>query len=131
MIIADIRTGDARDSTGRTWIANLKLYGIHCTGQRSSEMKPILGMKRRLLLPGALAINKHNCPNLIKCFQNWSYPIDKTTGTPIPGRGPTHKFSDSMKAIAYLDDYLNDHKKTERTNEFQDWDFEVIPSRLK
>ena len=125
-IVGDYRSGNQRDATGGTWIKYLMQHGIHVTGKYNTEEAPIMEVKRKLLIPGALAINRKACPGLIQAFQNWAYKVDKKTGLPVPGGKPKHdQFSHVMKATCYLIDYLvSESKKTDDID--RDWDFQVL-----
>ena len=125
-LVGDFRSGNQRDATGMTWVKYLQRHGIKITGKYNTEQAPIMEVKRRLSVPGALAINKKGCPQLIQSFQNWSYPVDRKTGLVVPGSKPKHdQFSHSMKAVCYLIDYVFTEKR-EQSEKRDDWDFQVF-----
>ena len=124
--IGDMRTGKQRDSMGRTWIKYLaaaikvpeysEKLGVSITsdekpvvvtGRYNSEMEPIHRFREILSTPGAVAFSRHGVPHFIQAMQNWAFPIDKNTRTPIPGSSPEHsQWSHACKAGCYLIDYL-------------------------
>jgi len=123
--IGDFRTANQRDSTGNTWKNYLAHHGIPLVGKYSSEEKTLLGMKSILSIPGALALNRKNCPNTIKGFQNWSFPLDKD-GYVVHSSSPKHdRWSHNMKAMLYLIDYMQDPPSGSRRS-IDKWDFKVI-----
>ena len=82
-------------------------------------------MKSILSIPGALALNRKNCPNTIKGFQNWSFPLDKD-GYVVHSSSPKHdRWSHNMKAMLYLIDYMQDPPSGSRRS-IDKWDFKVI-----
>ena len=128
-IVGDFRSGNQRDPKGGTWIKYLRQHGLYVVGKYNTEEAPIIEVTRKLETPGALAINKEACPNLVQAFQNWSYKVDKHTGKPIPGGKPKHdQYSHSMKAVCYLIDWIVSEDKKEDVAP-SDWDFQVINTR--
>lgn len=128
-IVGDYRTGNQRDATGKTWIRYMRSHGIHVEGKYNTEAAPIIVTQKLLRTPGALAVNKVGCPNLIKSFQNWSYPVDKDTGLVDRNASPKHnQFSHSMKAVCYLNDFLYGTARKAKSDLWDDeWDYRVMP----
>ena len=130
-IVGDNRTGKQRSPTGITWTQAFYRHGLSFVGKSNSEIAPIVEVQRLLAKPGAFAINRHACPHLIKSFQNWSYPMEKGTGLILDQAKPLHnRWSHSMKAMAYLVDYLYGQTlglKDPNQNEY--WDFRVLNHR--
>lgn len=127
--VGDFRSGNQRDSTGKTWIYYLGQHGIDVKGKYNTEQAPIMEVKKLLRTPGAFAINPHKCPNLVKAFQNWAYPVDRLTRLVKTGSKPNHdNWSHSMKATCYLVDYLMDKEKTQERKKLArpDWNYKVI-----
>jgi hypothetical protein len=109
LTVADMYMGNQRDSAGTTWFKNLKAAGVDVKGKRSPEDTTLMKMSQKLASPAEFVVNSRQCPNLVKAFQGWSYPVDRETGKPIPGAKPKHdEFSHQMKAILYLVDYMFD-----------------------
>lgn len=125
--IVDLRTGDQKESSGKSWIKNLydpdvlthkslhfgKILEIGppiaTTGKRNWEQPTIDQVNTALSLPGVIAINAAGCPHLIMSMQAWAYPVDKDTQEKIPGAKPNHDdWSHSCKALAYGIDWLKD-----------------------
>jgi hypothetical protein len=129
-IIGDYRSGNQRDATGKTWVKYLQQHGLKVEGKYNTEEAPILEVKRLLVTPGALAVHSINCPNLVKSFQNWGYPIDKSSGLVLHNAKPNHdQFSHSMKAVCYLVDYVFSETREKAYTHDSDWDFGVLSSR--
>jgi hypothetical protein len=123
-IIGDQRTGNQRDSRGKTWISNFALFGVRINGIYNSADAPILEVQRRLLIEGGVAVNKKNCPFIAEAFQNWSYPTDQD-GRVIQGAKPKHdKYSHMMKGICYMIDWIYGNKKKKKGNEIKEEEWE-------
>ena len=145
-LVGDYRSGQQRTPTGETWISLLRDRGFHIVGARNSEFATIMQVK--LLLSGGikkynekvpmLAINR-NLSLLIKAFQNWSFPTEKaddgTTRIKTDLRGkkfPANhdEWSHSMKAVAYLIDWIYGKKRGETTNRGP-WDYPAVKLNIR
>ena len=65
---------------------------------------------------------------VIEAFQSWAWDIDPVTGFPMNRKDPKHLYSDSMKAFAYLVDWLyyRASKKGDSYADSADWDFRIM-----
>lgn len=123
--VGDFRSGNQRTPTLQTWITYLGQLGIHIQGRYNNEMAPIIEVERRLAIPGAFAIYANGAPNLIKSFQNWSFPEDKTTHLVVTGSNPNHdQWSHRMKAVCYGMDWL--YSNSNLPSDDLDWQFQRI-----
>lgn len=122
--IGDFRTGKQRGPTQQTWIEYFasevkepvwsKKWGrmvkpeelgppITVEGSFSSELAPIESVRTLLSKPGKLAIVAEKCPKLIRCLQNWAFPIDRVTRQALTGSKPLHdQWSHGGKSLCYL-----------------------------
>lgn len=123
--VGDYRTANQQDAKKKTWKIYLREHGIELDGKYNSEMAPIWEVEKLIRTPGALAINKHNCPHTIKSFQNWSYHTDRATGMVAYDAKPKHdQWSHKMKATAYGIDFFMTGSKTQSKKEIG-WRFNV------
>lgn len=133
-LIADMRTGGNRDWHGKKLQNYYRDNGIWIDGDRTSEAEPIIEMELWLNTPGRIAVNKHGCPNLIKGFESWGYPVDNRTGEIKYDASPRHdQFSHRMKATVYLINWMKSAyslKKIDESKDF-DWDFSrKLPGKM-
>ena len=124
--IVDLRTGNQSESSGKSWIKNLRdpnvlthmsqHFGkllevgppIHAEGKRNWEQPTIDIVNQALSLPGVIAINALGCPHLILAMQAWAYPVDRDTQEKLTGSSPNHdQWSHAGKALAYGVDWLS------------------------
>lgn len=114
-IVGDLRSGNRRNSDGKTMIMNLRKHGLHVVGKLNTEEAPIKLVNRRLSYPASIAFSRKGVPYTIEAMQNWAFPTDKNTNLPKHDVSPLHnKYSHKMKALAYVIDYLDKGKEVER-----------------
>ena len=138
--IVDVRTGNAKESSGKSWKENLaddriqpaysKFFRrvidpgkpVYVTGKRSYEDPTLEKMRTLLNIPGGVVFSKFGCPHAVRAMQNWSFPIDTETRKPRPGSSPEHsEWSHACKAILYLIDWL--YKKGENAVYTPEWNY--------
>ena len=127
--IADMRSAAAKNDDLVTRKQTFLNAGIRLEGHgyNRNAIGPIDEVRTRLTQPGAIAVNR-KCVDTIESFQNWAWKIDQVTGYPMNTKDPSHKFSDHMKAFAYLVDWLY-YKPSNRKDEYaadKDWDFRIL-----
>lgn len=107
-IIGDLYTADKRENISKMRYKDFfKKNGLWLDGKRNRIEATIDTARGLLVLPGFIAINKHNCKGLVESLQNWSTPVDDS-GNPIPGAKPEARsqYSHYCKAFLYLLDFL-------------------------
>jgi len=148
--ILDMRTAGQRDSSGRTWMANMEerevkpVFStffrrviepgdpIRVSGKRSPEKETIQQM-RNILNHHRYAVvwSKHGCPLAIQAHQSWSFDVDRETRKPKRNDSPRHdQYSHFCKAALYGIDWIygGAEKKIVRA---QDWSqFRVLPRAI-
>jgi hypothetical protein len=151
VIVVDGRTGDAKESSGSTWITNLAdpdviahqsiHFGeiiqvgppVRVVGVRPYE-EPAFDIVRTLLgQVGGMAINELTCPHFVQVLQNWSYPINKDTRRKIAGAPANHdQWSHKGKAMCYGIYHLHTHvAQSSGASIPDDWDFSTRQARFR
>ena len=132
--IADMRSAVQKNDDLVTRKMTFAAAGIPLQGHgfKRNAIGPIDEVRTRLTMPGAVAIHER-CTMVIEAFQSWAWDIDPVTGFPMNRKDPKHLYSDSMKAFAYLVDWLyyRTAKKEDSYSDSQDWNFKVMDNYPK
>ncbi len=152
-IVVDMRTGEQKDSSGRTWLINLAdpdvkahqstHFGemiipgppIHVVGNRPYEEEAFDQVRTLLGQVGGLAVNKEACQHAVQVLQNWSYPVDKVTRRKLPGAPANHdQWSHAGKALCYGVDWAHSkhlqRRRPKKRGDRDGWNFSKKQARF-
>ena len=132
--IGDMYTAQQRDRVYKEMLSiqqYMRQQGINLIGKRNGDSVPILEVKRLLERPGSFVIHKR-CAVTIESMQQWSYPTDKDTGTPVPGSKPNHdQYSHANKALSYGVDWIYGKSVTDEEEKLEEWNSNMMHKKSR